>query len=1023
MLYTGDMKSTSNHWLPFRQETRQTTAIDSRGRTVVGDATHSVPNYIADLSIPRLSNDTEELAKAAEASMPRRDTAIGGVMEGLLLRTEAMDSSRIEGIRTNVRNLLMAAAGAPSKEGAKLTYKNFSALASILESPKRPVVRETICDDHATIMEDESFAGQLRESEDDIVYIRGETIFKAEYVPPLPRHIPDLISDLALFARRTDIPIVKKVAITHSQFECIHPFLDGNGRTGRALTQRLLLLSGFRTLPVSAAYFGMLNEYFETFRRYQEGDLDHAVKIHAIAIIAATKAIITHTGDREVLLDKWEAATEAHRPARENMRKALSWISGTPAFTEEALAQAIKISERTVKRITSELAEAEILTKTSRTAPSEDIGLRKQIWEAREMYDIAERVEATTKNVAARMVKEVSDPPGGFTGPPSNPGPPSDPESPSVPGGFSDSPESPNPSSLTSPSISPTPRPSLSISPSDRKQQLADMIADTGAHPIACLPTLGDYDYAISPWELFVFRSEDLRCRRQLEQTAFYFSGDDCEKMHLNMQRPPYSKAYGSTPYNTVVPKRSEDPTSWNFAGVAKSIKRQLFPSLRKAWQQTLDAFQDVVRSQHMWRQIGVWGRYPGPRVFSLHHTPPHQEFVGEAVAHALFIGLETFFAEENDFIKIRLSKDASEDYHFGYPASLHVLCKRLEISSSTALDSQYYDAEFGFSQEQKDAIHAIRKDLGKYRKSTFWDDIRNAKENPERWKIEWMEVIESMISNTKKYPLKQLMIDYLKTCRNPRAHNSTSRREEDYFIKKIGYFRNTNGQESMTVEAIDIIFTFISRINTEVFGLSDDLTAWRSSIEATAIEEAQTLQSVFVNHEIAKAERAGLLRNETFRNAHSEDLQEHKCKTYPSFHMLEEASKFFRRRCEDCGNNMRILRLERPDFDLEIQGPDGTIIPIDNCEAIIIAEGAYGYTNVTIQCEDSDKVVNGAKVIETRQLPSSVTLTLTTESHTWQQECTVDTPTPTKNPSLRTKNPYAMPSFAHSLSSYDPMG
>lgn len=971
----------TSHWPPFGQETRQTTDIDNRGRTVRGDATHSVPNFIADLAVPSLSSHTEDLAKAAEASMPRRDSnrGMGGVMEGLLLRTEALDSSRIEGIRTSVRNLFMAAAGAPSKEGAKLTYKNFSALASILDSPKRPVAHETICADHATIMEGESFAGEMRESESDIVYIHGETIFKADYVPPLPRHMPELITDLTLFARRTDLSIVKKAAITHSQFECIHPFLDGNGRTGRALTQRLLLLSGFRTLPVSAAYFGMLNEYFETFRRYKDGDLDYPVKIHAIAIIAATRAITAHTADREVLLDKWEAATEAHRPARENMRKALSWISGTPAFTEDALAEAIKVSERTAKRITSELAETEILTKTSRTAPDAATSSRRQIWEAREMYDIAERVETTAKNVAARMVAGDSDPP--------------------------------NPPAGNNPHVSPN-------SYEDRKQQLTDMIAETGAHPIACLPTLGDHDYGISAWELFVFRGDDLVCRSPLEQTSFQFTGDDCEEMMLDMQAQPYSMVYSS--YNTVVPKLSEDPTAWNFALAARNADNHLFPSLRRAWQQILDAFTDVVRAQYMWRQVGVWSQYHGPHIRSPAHTPPHQEFVGESIAHSLFIGLETFFAEEDRYIKRRLAKDALEDYHLGYPSSLHILCKRLENASELSLDTQLYDTEFGFSDIQKDSIKSIREELCEYKRSSFWEDVSKARNRSERWKAEMTHTLDSMIEDKSKYPPKQQMIDYIKACRNLRAHNSTAREEEDYFIDKVGYFSG-NGEETVTTEAIDVIFGFISRINLEVFGNQNDITTRRENIEFSALDEAKTLRATFDDHEIARGEREGLIRNEIFRNTYSGDLSEHKCRTRLHFHMSERKSKYFRRRCEDCGGNMRLLRLEQPDFELEVIGADAAIISTNDCEEIIIAEGAYGYTNVIIKCKDSDIRINGDILIETKELPNTVTLRFTTESHIWEQECSTDTPIPVKNPSLRTKTPYAMPSFAASLSPYNP--
>ena len=117
----------------------------------------------------------------------------------------------------------------------------------------------------------------------------------------------------------------------------------------------------------------------------------------------------------------------------------------------------------------------------------------------------------------------------------------------------------------------------------------------------------------------------------------------------------------------------------------------------------------------------------------------------------------------------------------------------------------------------------------------------------------------------------------------------------------------------------------------------------------------------------------------------------------------------------------MRLLRLERPDFDLEVIGTDGAIISTSDCEEIVIAEGAYGYTNIIIKCKDSGITINGYKLIETKELPNTVTLRVTTESQTWEQECTTDTPIPVKNLSLRTKTPYAMPFFAASLSPYNP--
>lgn len=63
--------------------------------------------------------------------------------------------------------------------------------------------------------------------------------YGADFVPPPPEEVDRLIEDLCEFCNHADLPPMAHVAITHAQFETIHPFNDGNGRTGRALLQIL----------------------------------------------------------------------------------------------------------------------------------------------------------------------------------------------------------------------------------------------------------------------------------------------------------------------------------------------------------------------------------------------------------------------------------------------------------------------------------------------------------------------------------------------------------------------------------------------------------------------------------------------------------------------------------------------------------------------------------------------------------------------------------------------------------------
>jgi len=74
---------------------------------------------------------------------------------------------------------------------------------------------------------------------------------RAEFVPPPPEAVMSLLEDLCGFCNQDELPAIAQAAIAHAQFETIHPFVDGNGRTGRALIHVILRRRGLapRVLP------------------------------------------------------------------------------------------------------------------------------------------------------------------------------------------------------------------------------------------------------------------------------------------------------------------------------------------------------------------------------------------------------------------------------------------------------------------------------------------------------------------------------------------------------------------------------------------------------------------------------------------------------------------------------------------------------------------------------------------------------------------------------------------------------
>jgi hypothetical protein len=85
------------------------------------------------------------------------------------------------------------------------------------------------------------------------------------------------VDDLVAFMDRDHVPVVIQAAVAHAQFETIHPFIDGNGRSGRALVHALLRgkgLTRYVTVPVSAGLLVDVGSYFQALEEYRRGDLD-----------------------------------------------------------------------------------------------------------------------------------------------------------------------------------------------------------------------------------------------------------------------------------------------------------------------------------------------------------------------------------------------------------------------------------------------------------------------------------------------------------------------------------------------------------------------------------------------------------------------------------------------------------------------------------------------------------------------------------------------------------------------------
>jgi Fic family protein len=223
--------------------------------TVSGEA---VPTFIPDALPPRLELSRKLQAQVLLAEQKLNRLELAGEMVPSLewfiyafVRKEAVLSSQIEGTQASLDDLLAYEAGAPvGKDEPESDVEEVSNYLTALvyarkqlSSPKGlPLSTRLLNETHRRLMKgvrgSTKQPGELRRSQS---WIGGTRPGNAAFVPPPPRELGRLLSDLEKYIHRQDdlSPLVR-AALVHVQFETIHPYLDGNGRIGRLLITLLL---------------------------------------------------------------------------------------------------------------------------------------------------------------------------------------------------------------------------------------------------------------------------------------------------------------------------------------------------------------------------------------------------------------------------------------------------------------------------------------------------------------------------------------------------------------------------------------------------------------------------------------------------------------------------------------------------------------------------------------------------------------------------------------------------------------
>jgi Fic family protein len=285
---------------------------------------------------------------------------------------EAQTSSKIEGTQTEMDEALEEDPEeiSPEKRDDWKEVRNYveAMNRSIQRLQTLPLSNRLLCEAHATLMQgargEKKTPGEFRRSQN---WIGGATLADAVFIPPHHEDLPALMSDLEAFWHDESIfvPELIRIAISHYQFETLHPFLDGNGRIGRLLIPLYLVSKGLLRQPclyVSAHLEQHRAAYYDALTAVRtRGDLAHWIRFFLVAINeTAKKGVITFQAIHQLRLHTaGQIQTLGKRAA--NAQRLLDALYIKPTVTSSALAVQLSISQPTADRMISEFQKLSIL--------------------------------------------------------------------------------------------------------------------------------------------------------------------------------------------------------------------------------------------------------------------------------------------------------------------------------------------------------------------------------------------------------------------------------------------------------------------------------------------------------------------------------------------------------------------------------------------------------------------------------------------------------------------------------------
>ena len=365
-----------------------------------------VPERLEGLEL-RIDGELAGLISDAEAqiqALNRSSSPALAPLARLLLRTESIASSKVEGMQADARSLARGevAYDTGRRVGPEVAeiLANIDAMQVAIETATAHAAIEP-----AHLIEIQRVllirslpdrAGRLRETQG---WIGGNDYnpCDAAYVPPPEDRTEPLLDDLCQFCNEDRLPPLVQAAIAHAQFETIHPFDDGNGRTGRALVQVLFRRRGLAPAfvpPISVVLAAEKTRYIEGLVAFREDDLATWLEIFASATARSAELAQAYLSRVIELQDGWREKLDQSSDLRSD---AAAWslieiLPGYPVITVAVAIAALEASDHRRSRAAVQAAVAQL--EAASVVHPVSSSKRNRAWEADGLIDLVTGLEA-----------------------------------------------------------------------------------------------------------------------------------------------------------------------------------------------------------------------------------------------------------------------------------------------------------------------------------------------------------------------------------------------------------------------------------------------------------------------------------------------------------------------------------------------------------------------------------------------------------------------------------------------------